>query len=150
MQTGKIEPCLVPVASLMNHSSNAHIIDFGRLDADAQCLSFRLARPCASKEECFLSYGRLPNLSLLLYYGFALKNNPNDTIPLTLEVTTCCKRCCLHGLSTSQEHDFPSRVVLVHADKLHGSTCVGLHCLTADGGKCKVLSSITVVDQHCM
>lgn len=33
-----------------------------------------------------MSYGPLPNLKLLLFYGFALPANPSDTVLLDFEV----------------------------------------------------------------
>ena len=90
LQPNRVESCLVPIGSLMNHSNSAHITNYGRLEADSGCLSFRLARSCACNEECFLLYGRLPNLSLLQSYGFAIKDNPHDTLPLALEVSKAC------------------------------------------------------------
>lgn len=35
--------------------------------------------------QVFLSYGPLPNLRALLFYGFALEDNPHDTLALTFE-----------------------------------------------------------------
>ncbi|EFJ18255.1 hypothetical protein SELMODRAFT_420274 [Selaginella moellendorffii] len=36
--------------------------------------------------QCFSSYGALPNIDLLCFYGFVLENNPYDTIPVELEI----------------------------------------------------------------
>ena len=38
-----------------------------------------------SVRQVFLSYGPLPSLRALLFYGFALKDNPHDTLALTFE-----------------------------------------------------------------
>ena len=78
--------CLVPLASLLNHSADAHIRQYGAVDAATARLELRLGKPCAAGEQLFLSYGALPNLALLLFYGFALPENPHDTVSLTLEV----------------------------------------------------------------
>ena len=43
-------------------------------------------RPCEPGEQLFLSYGPLPNLKLLVFYGFTLLENPQDTVSLSLEV----------------------------------------------------------------
>ena len=48
-----------------------------------------VCRPCRPGEQIFLSYGALPNLKLLVFYGFALQDNPQDTVSLTLEVPSC-------------------------------------------------------------
>ena len=85
--------CLVPLASLMNHSASAHIKQYGAISAATACLELRLSRPCAAGEQLFLSYGALPNLALLLFYGFALPDNPHETVSMTLEVKlAACSR----------------------------------------------------------
>ena len=33
-----------------------------------------------------MSYGPLPNLKLLLFYGFTLPHNPSDTVSISFEV----------------------------------------------------------------
>ena len=40
---------------------------------------------CTSMRQVFLSYGPLPSLRALLFYGFALEDNPHDTLALTFE-----------------------------------------------------------------
>lgn len=94
---GNVEACLVPVASLLNHSAHPHIRNFGRMNPETHTMDFCVDRPCSAGQEVLLSYGRLPNHSLLLYYGFALKNNPHDSLPMTLEVHHCSS--CLCGSS---------------------------------------------------
>jgi len=42
----------------------------------------------AAQRQVFLSYGPLPNLRALLFYGFALRDNPHDTLALTFEART--------------------------------------------------------------
>lgn len=37
--------------------------------------------------QVFISYGPVPNLKLLVYYGFAVPSNPHDLVPLQLEVS---------------------------------------------------------------
>ena len=44
-------------------------------------------RHCKAGEQCLLSYGPLPNLKLLLFYGFTLPSNPSDTVLLSFQVT---------------------------------------------------------------
>lgn len=36
--------------------------------------------------QVYISYGPVPNLKLLCYYGFVIPNNPHDLVPLELEV----------------------------------------------------------------
>lgn len=37
-------------------------------------------------EQCFLSYGPLSNLDLMLFYGMAIPGNPYDIVPLDFTV----------------------------------------------------------------
>ena len=46
-------------------------------------LAAGISRVCG--RQVFLSYGPLPNLCALLFYGFALEDNPHDTLALTFE-----------------------------------------------------------------
>lgn len=103
----------------MNHSSQPHVVNYGRISPETGALSFRLARSCTRGEECFLSYGHLPNLNLLLYYGFALEDNPNDSVPLTLSV-----RRYLH-LSGAKEMQAMAPKIIHHADE--PATTANLH-----------------------
>lgn len=43
-------------------------------------------RACRPGEQCLMSYGPLPNLKVLLFYGFALPHNPSDTVSISFEV----------------------------------------------------------------
>ncbi|BDA42806.1 probable actin-histidine N-methyltransferase [Coccomyxa sp. Obi] len=89
---GVVRQALVPMAHFLNHSPWPHIIRYGRLDAITNSLRLRAFRPCSAGFQCFLSYGPLPNLKLLLFYGFALPNNPHDIVSITLEVPVdACK-----------------------------------------------------------
>ena len=40
--------------------------------------------------QVFLSYGPLPNLRALLFYGFVLEDNPHDMLALTFEARPSC------------------------------------------------------------
>ena len=44
---GSLQQCLVPVATMMNHSATAHIVRYGKVDAGTGLLCFRAFR-CAS------------------------------------------------------------------------------------------------------
>ena len=46
----------------------------------------RAFRPCAAGQQLFLSYGPYPNGTLLLFYGFALPDNPVDEVAVALQV----------------------------------------------------------------
>lgn len=85
---GSIRSCLVPFASLLNHSCSApHIVRYSRLDPSDCRLHFTLCRPCTAGQQCYLSYGPLPNLKLLLFYGMAVPANSQDIVNLQLQVS---------------------------------------------------------------
>ncbi|KFM26144.1 Histone-lysine N-methyltransferase setd3 [Auxenochlorella protothecoides] len=65
--------------------SYAFEIEYGRL-SEAGMLNFPAFRPCKEGEQVFISYGPVPNLKLLCYYGFVIADNPHDVVPLTLEL----------------------------------------------------------------
>ncbi len=93
---GVVKQSLVPMAHLLNHSPWPHIIRYGRVDAITNSFRLRAFRPCSAGDQCFLSYGAIPNLKLLLFYGFALPNNPHDIVSITLEVNTVHETAMLH------------------------------------------------------
>lgn len=82
---GSCKECLVPYASLLNHSVRPHIVQYGQLDAATGQLCFPLFRPVAKGHQCFLSYGPLSNLKLMLFYGMAIPDNPYDVVQIELE-----------------------------------------------------------------
>jgi hypothetical protein len=83
---GSCKECLVPYASLLNHSVRPHIVQYGQLDATTRQLCFPLFRPVSRGHQCFLSYGPLSNLKLMLFYGIAIPDNPYDVVQIELEV----------------------------------------------------------------
>ncbi|KAL0018977.1 hypothetical protein WJX79_002006 [Trebouxia sp. C0005] len=82
---GSCKECLVPYASLLNHSVRPHIVQYGQLDATTRQLCFPVFRPVSKGHQCFLSYGPLSNLKLMLFYGMAIPDNPYDVVQLELE-----------------------------------------------------------------
>lgn len=76
---GANRTCLVPYAGLLNHSPWPHVVRFSRLDPETQCLQLTSFRSCCRGEQCYLSYGPLSNDHLLLFYGFAVPDNPFDS-----------------------------------------------------------------------
>ncbi|KAG2443768.1 hypothetical protein HXX76_002112 [Chlamydomonas incerta] len=79
---GDIRTCLVPYLGLMNHHPLPHVVHFSRVDPATAGLRVRAFRPCAPGRQLFLSYGPYPNSKLLLFYGFALPDNPMDEVEL--------------------------------------------------------------------
>ena len=78
---------MVPFACHVNHSPWPHVVRYGRVDPESQTLDFPAFRPCPAGAQVFISYGPVPNLKLLAYYGFVIENNPHDLVTLTLEVS---------------------------------------------------------------
>ncbi|KAL5478677.1 hypothetical protein ACEPAI_1954 [Sanghuangporus weigelae] len=96
-------PVLIPGVDTFNHR-RAHPVSWsvtralpsstaistGEPNADAEnhqsdlCVSLVLDIPTAEGEEVFNNYGPKPNSSLILAYGFALADNPDDTIFLKI------------------------------------------------------------------
>ncbi|KAL3678885.1 hypothetical protein R1sor_021841 [Riccia sorocarpa] len=83
---GTIQTCLVPMASLLNHSIYPHVTHFSRINDSNNTLQLFAVRQCRAGEQCFLSYGSLPNSELLTFYGFVVKDNPYDIIPIDLDL----------------------------------------------------------------
>jgi len=79
---GEVTPALVPVASLINHSPTPHVVHFSAVDAATQQLQLRCFRPIEPGQQLLLSYGPLSNEHLLVFYGFAVAQNPFDTLEL--------------------------------------------------------------------
>ncbi|KAG2436622.1 hypothetical protein HYH02_011557 [Chlamydomonas schloesseri] len=79
---GDIRTCLVPYLGLMNHHPLPHVVHFSKVDAASGGLRVRAFRPCAAGRQLFLSYGPYSNSKLLLFYGFALPDNPVDEVEL--------------------------------------------------------------------
>jgi histone-lysine N-methyltransferase SETD3 len=80
---------LVPWADFVNHapSATAHLDwEEGASGGDSGCVVLRTERPYAAGEEIFASYGQRASGDLLLSYGFALEDNPHETVALRLEV----------------------------------------------------------------
>ena len=76
---------LVPVANLFNHSSHdAHVKRYSRVSISDKMMRFPVSKPCSSGKQVFLSYGPLPNWRLLLFYGFALQDNPHDSLQVRI------------------------------------------------------------------
>jgi histone-lysine N-methyltransferase SETD3 len=64
---------------------------YGRVTRDPgdpalRTLRFPAFRPAAPGGQAFISYGPVPNLKLLCFYGFAVAGNPHDLFLLRLEV----------------------------------------------------------------
>eukprot|EP00873_Tetraselmis_striata_P014499 jgi/Tetstr1/434763/TSEL_023814.t1 len=83
-EDGETATCLAPAAFLCNHGTHAHIVRYSRLRDGHLCLP--VARSIPAGAEVLLSYGAKQNAELLLFYGFALPDNPYDQFPITFEL----------------------------------------------------------------
>ena len=79
---GPPTPCLAPLAFLLNHSPWPHAVRYGEVEAG--CLTVRACRRAAAGDQLFLSYGPKTNAELLLFYGFAVPDNPDDRVEIDL------------------------------------------------------------------
>ena len=68
---GKLHQCLVPVATVMNHSAAAHIVRYGKVDAATGLLcfrAFRCAYACHGCEQSQYPYLRhIPQTCLTIF-----------------------------------------------------------------------------------
>ena len=78
---------MVPFACHVNHSPRPHCVRYGRLNPRTQTLDYPAFRPCSKGQQVYISYGPVPNLKLMCYYGFAVPCNPHDLVMLQLEVS---------------------------------------------------------------
>lgn len=85
----KSKTVMVPFGCLLNHSPWPHCVRYGRMDESGN-LRFPAFRPCERGNQVFISYGPVPNVKLITYYGFAVNDNPHDIVPLTLEPPEGC------------------------------------------------------------
>mmetsp|Transcript_18081 Transcript_18081/g.37529 ORF Transcript_18081/g.37529 Transcript_18081/m.37529 type:complete len:413 (-) Transcript_18081:1796-3034(-) len=85
---GKDQPgtaLIVPLADMTNHRPISNAMMRG---ADTDDSNFELVpKPNVQtmEREWFISYGHLPNWTLLLHYGFVIENNIHDTVEITLD-----------------------------------------------------------------
>jgi len=81
-------PVLIPGVDLLNHA-RAHAVTW-EVSPLSSGLSLALKQhlPTSQAAELFNNYGPKSNASLILGYGFALENNPDDTITLKMGGTS--------------------------------------------------------------
>eukprot|EP01127_Copromyxa_protea_P015426 TRINITY_DN4433_c0_g1_i3.p1 TRINITY_DN4433_c0_g1~~TRINITY_DN4433_c0_g1_i3.p1 ORF type:complete len:240 (-),score=61.96 TRINITY_DN4433_c0_g1_i3:39-758(-) len=76
---------MVPLADITNHHYNAALTS-KKFDSEKRTFKISSTKECPSGEEVFLLYGPLDNSELLLFFGFALPDNPYDTVKIELDV----------------------------------------------------------------
>lgn len=78
---------LVPVCHLLNHNpGDGDEGAFAITACDAENLQYFSYKEGKKDMECFFAYGIFPNEDLLFRYGFALQNNPDDIVDITLHL----------------------------------------------------------------
>jgi hypothetical protein len=75
--------CMVPLLDLFNHDHTQPWLDL-RLDHSGLNLQILCSYPVEKGRELLSNYGPLSNEVLMRAYGFALENNPNDTVGIRL------------------------------------------------------------------
>ncbi len=68
---------LVPQLDMLNHSPDANA-EY-RFNKEARSVDIVAIKSIGEGEEILLNYGPLPNLKLLVFYGFAVEGNPHST-----------------------------------------------------------------------
>jgi hypothetical protein len=81
----KSKTVMVPFACHVNHSPWPHVVRYGRINPRSNTLDYPAFRPCLKGEQAFISYGPVPNMKLISYYGFAIEDNPHDLVPLQFD-----------------------------------------------------------------
>lgn len=103
----KSKTVMVPFACLVNHSPWPHVVRYGKMDMKSNCLRYPSFRPCRKGEQVFISYGPVPNMKLIAYYGFVIEENPHDIVPLTFEISKQSEKVqqALDAMSVNLEHN---------------------------------------------
>lgn len=102
--TLEIREVIVPGVFLCNHSLTAHSMRYTSLERGTKSFRLELVRGIAPGEPVTISYGRLDNADLMMFYGFSLENNPYDRVSLgdvtgdvsetQLEALRCASQMC--------------------------------------------------------
>lgn len=89
----------IPIIDLMNHGAGgAHVLH----DAATSSCTVLALRDFAPGEEITLDYGATSNARLLVDYGFALAENPNETFGVRVEGTAVVHPDFARGLFANQ------------------------------------------------
>lgn len=97
-----LQSMMIPMVDMANHVHPPHTVK--GLSDDGKEFIIVAREPIKRGEQLFLSYGPLPNLTLLLQFGFVLRRNANDfglvdcTALLQLEGGVAAERAADEGL----------------------------------------------------
>ncbi|KAJ3283126.1 hypothetical protein HDU79_009410 [Rhizoclosmatium sp. JEL0117] len=79
------EVFMVPFLDLANHSNTPNLVVKG-VEESTQCLLVKAKRNIEKGEELTIAYhDGAPNWFLLTHYGFAIQNNPQETVQVTFD-----------------------------------------------------------------
>eukprot|EP01135_Chromosphaera_perkinsii_P006191 Nk52_evm8s442 gene=Nk52_evmTU8s442 len=74
------DAALAPFLDMLNHSSEANVS--AGFNPDSHCYEIKTLVPLQKDREVFVSYGAHNNDRLLIDYGFVLKDNCNNKVPM--------------------------------------------------------------------
>ncbi|KAF8446651.1 hypothetical protein BGX38DRAFT_1271025 [Terfezia claveryi] len=95
------KPALFPILDMLNHKPHTKITwQLGRTD-----IGFTGEEFLQKGTEVFNNYGPKPNQQLLLSYGFAIQDNPNDTVMLKLKPSLDSVRQAIRDEQISAKDD---------------------------------------------
>jgi protein-histidine N-methyltransferase len=78
----------VPFAGMFNHHSDAKVEHAYSSSSDS--LEFKSEVAIAKGEQVYINYGRYSNCHLLRLYGFAMQDNPYDSIDIWATMRYSC------------------------------------------------------------
>jgi hypothetical protein len=76
---------MVPMADMLNHEAGVSSLDDFEFSSDADAFLLKSRDGVGAGREVTISYGAVDNRHLLQYYGFALPNNPDDFVGISME-----------------------------------------------------------------
>ena len=83
---GRSAGVLLPLLNCMNHDSEAANVEWRGLGLEDN-RGARVTRPVLEGEELLYSYGCKGNVDLVLGYGFAIWENPHETLNLSFDLS---------------------------------------------------------------
>ncbi|XP_069953870.1 SET domain-containing protein 4 [Cherax quadricarinatus] len=82
---------LVPFLDLLNHSCNSQVTT--NMNESNGCYEIVTQVPFAKYEQVFINYGPHDNIKLYIEYGFTLKDNPHNYVPVNIDDIISSVRC---------------------------------------------------------
>ena len=104
---------MVPMADMLNHEAGVSSLDDFEFSSDADAFVLKSSNGVGAGQEVTISYGALDNMHLLQYYGFALPNNPDDFVEISMEELS---RSIQNATAVGGMLDKTSRMMLLLGD----------------------------------